>query len=326
MGTIIICLVIAMFAWGIGIWAWLAARAARKQADANTARAQVQDDAHYKRSYTEKADAHNERADQAWVIAKVAFSAGIVIPLAILIVASFTIVGTSRVGVVTTFGKPHPEILREGPHFVLPVSNVHEVFTGLDTAKAEKMSAASKDLQAVAASVTAQYAVDPAKARDLYIANPSLNYRSAFIEPALFETFKGVTSRYTAEELVTKRTQVSADFTDALSAKLMQFHVRVQNVNITDFNFSKAFDEAIEAKVTATQKAETAKNDLERVKFEADQRIAQAKGEAEAIRIQVEAITKQGGAEYVSLKAVEKWDGKLPQYQMGGATPFINIK
>jgi prohibitin 2 len=326
MGIIVICLIIAMAAWGFAIFMWFNSRAQRAIADKFEAQAASAPDLSSKRHYTEEAFGHEERANAYSIACKVAASAGVVVPLAILVVASFTIVGTSMVGVVTTFGKPHPEVLREGPHFVLPVSRVHEVFTGLDTAKAEKMSAASKDLQAVSASVTAQYAVDPDRARELYITNPSLNYRGAFIEPALFETFKAVTSRYTAEELVTMRTQVSADFVSALQEKLAQFHVRVQNVNITDFGFSKAFDDAIEAKVTATQKAETAKNDLERVKFEAQQRIEQARGEAEAIRIQVEAITKQGGAEYVNLKAIEKWNGTLPQYNLGSATPFVQIK
>lgn len=301
MFLIVICLVIAMVAWGVAIWAWLESRALRK-------------------------NNHATRADEASVIAKVALSGGIVIPLAILAVASFTIVGTTRVGVVTTFGKVHAETLSEGPHFVLPVSKVHEVFTGLDTAVAEKMSAASKDMQAVNASITVNYAVDPARARDLYVTNPPLNYRAAFIEPAVFEVFKAVASRYTAEELITRRAEVNAEFITALQTKLQQFYVRTQNVNITDFGFSKAFDEAIEAKVTATQRAETAKNDLERVKFEAEQRIEGAKAEAEAIRIQAKAIDAQGGANYVELKRVEKWDGKLPQYMLGGANPLLSIK
>ncbi len=77
--------------------------------------------------------------------------------------------------------------------------------------------------------------------------------------------------------------------------------------------------------MTAEQNALAAKNKLEQVKFEAEQRIAQAQAEAEAIRIQAEAIQNQGGAEYVNLKAIEKWDGKLPVYSLGSATPFINL-
>jgi len=44
------------------------------------------------------------------------------------------------------------------------------------------------------------------------------------------------------------------------------------------------------------------------------------------IRIQTEAIKAQGGKEYVNLKAIEKWDGKLPTYTGGGPIPFLEIK
>ena len=111
-----------------------------------------------------------------------------------------------------------------------------------------------------------------------------------------------------------------------LKERLIGEYIVVDELSIVNFEFSKSFDTAIEAKVTAEQNALAAKNKLEQVKFEAEQRITQAKGEAEAIRIQVSAIQNQGGAEYVNLKAIEKWKGDLPTYMMGQSIPFINIK
>jgi uncharacterized membrane protein YqiK len=53
----------------------------------------------------------------------------------------------------------------------------------------------------------------------------------------------------------------------------------------------------------------------------------EATAEAEAIKIQAEAIQQQGGASYVNLKAVEKWDGHLPAQMIpGGALPFLNLQ
>ncbi len=54
------------------------------------------------------------------------------------------------------------------------------------------------------------------------------------------------------------------------------------------------------------------------------QLILTAKANAEAIRSQTEALTKQGGIEYVQLQAIAQWDGKLPQYSGSGAVPFLN--
>ena len=63
------------------------------------------------------------------------------------------------------------------------------------------------------------------------------------------------------------------------------------------------------------------------VKFEAEQRIAQARGEAEAIKIQAAAITQQGGQDYVNLQWIKAWgDGgaQVPEFIVGdGGQGFI---
>lgn len=77
----------------------------------------------------------------------------------------------------------------------------------------------------------------------------------------------------------------------------------------------------------AEQAALTAINNTRRVQEEAKQAIEKAKGEAEAIRIQSEAIRQNGGQAYIDLQSVKRWDGKLPVTIMGGngAIPFINM-
>jgi regulator of protease activity HflC (stomatin/prohibitin superfamily) len=99
----------------------------------------------------------------------------------------------------------------------------------------------------------------------------------------------------------------------------------ITDVAIVDFNFSESFNKAIENKVTAEQNALAQKNQLEQVKYEAEQTVVKAKAEAEAIRIQAQAVTSQGGADYVKLKWVEKWNGTLPTHSLSGATPMIQL-
>ena len=99
----------------------------------------------------------------------------------------------------------------------------------------------------------------------------------------------------------------------------------MEDIQITNFKFSPSFDHAIEEKQTAEQQALKAKNDLERIKVEAEQKITLARAEALTIQIQAQAIKEQGGTEYVQLKAIEKWNGQLPQVTSGN-TPLINLK
>ncbi len=237
----------------------------------------------------------------------------------------FTTVPASHVAVVTTFGKVAPDLLAEGAHFIAPWSRTRDIYLGQQRVDAARSDAGSKDLQSVHADLVVNFVVDPNKARDLYVSNPTLTYAELLLQPATYETFKAVVASYTAEELVTKRQEVSAAIATNLQTRMRQYHLIVQNVNLVNFGFSKAFDAAIEEKVTATQKAETARRNLERVKFEADARIAQAEGEARAIAIQSAAVEKSGGAGYVQLQAIAKWDGKLPVTNAGGAVPFLNL-
>ncbi|KVC88034.1 hypothetical protein WJ95_12270 [Burkholderia ubonensis] len=237
-----------------------------------------------------------------------------VVVVASVLFISLTQVRQSTIGVVTTFGHIEKDTLTEGLHVLNPVSNVHEVFVGVAVAKVEKAQAASKDLQSVHTDLTMNYRVDPSRVRALYAMAPSLTYESDYIQPAMFEVFKAVVSRYTAEQLVTERQLVSQDILSALVTKLRPYGFLIQDINITAFAFSEAFDQAIEAKVTASQKAEQAERELQRVKFEADQKIAQAEGEAKAIAIQAQAIKTNGGDDYLRLQAINRWDGKLPTY------------
>jgi regulator of protease activity HflC (stomatin/prohibitin superfamily) len=154
-----------------------------------------------------------------------------------------------------------------------------------------------------------------------------MTYVDDYIDPAVYEVFKAVAAKYSAEQLVTSRQIVSDDIHKTLTTKLQQYGISVRDINITNFAFSKEFNKAIEQKVTATQNAEKAQRDLQRIQYEAQQKVAQAEGEAKAIAIQAEAIKSTGGTEYLQLQAINKWDGKLPVYMTPNTPlPFIGVK
>lgn len=239
---------------------------------------------------------------------------------------SFSLVGAGQRGVLLTVGKVEDKILTEGFNFKLPfIQSVKKL--DVKTQKEEvDASAASKDLQTVTAKIALNYHLKPESVNKLW-QTVGKDYNERIIAPSIQEALKSATAKYTAEELITKRPNVKEDIKNILTERLQEENIIVDEFSIIDFNFSKSFNDAIEAKVTAEQNALAAKNKLEQIKYEAEQRIVTAKGEAEAIKIQAEAIQTQGGAAYVQLKALEKWNGILPTYMMGGqSVPFINIK
>ena len=117
------------------------------------------------------------------------------------------------------------------------------------------------------------------------------DYEARIIKPAIQEAVKAATARFTAEELITRRPEVRDAISKGLEERLVRFGIHAQAMSITDFAFSKSFNEAIEEKVTATQQVLKAERDLQRVRLEAQQQIEQARAQAEALRIQKENVT-----------------------------------
>ena len=223
--------------------------------------------------------------------------------------------------------------LAEGLHFVTPFAD-SVVQMEIRTLKFVKTtSAASKDLQTVSTEITVNYHPSPNSVNILY-QTVGLDYENRIITPTVEEVVKQVTAKYNAEELITKRPLVKSDFEADISSRLNEFNIITDTVSITDFQFSALFASAIESKVEAEQKAFKAENDLKRIEVEARQHaaqaegiaqanIAEASGEAEAIRIINNALSTN--PHYLEWLKTQQWDGKLPLVVGEGGTPFIAI-
>ena len=243
----------------------------------------------------------------------------------IIFFGAYYIVNPGERAIVITMGNPNLVPTAEGIHFKFPIfQNIVKINVQTQKYEVAKASAASKDLQTVTTDVVINYLISPDTVPELY-KNIGIGYQDKVIAPAVQEVVKSVTAQYTAEELITKRAEVKEKMDIALRDRLATWNINVQSVAITNFDFSPEFNKAIEAKVTAEQNALAAKNKLAQVEYEKLQRITQAEGEAEAIKIQAQAIQAQGGKDYVQLQAISRWDGKLPMVTGGNSMPFINL-
>jgi regulator of protease activity HflC (stomatin/prohibitin superfamily) len=246
--------------------------------------------------------------------------------LVLYLLAPFATVPAGYRGVLTTYGHPSEEVFSEGIHFRWPLAQtMHLVQVSIQKGEGEG-EAASRDLQTVHTKIAINYHVRPDAAVSVYrdLGNEP---GERIIVPSVQEAVKAVTARYTAEELITKRAQVRDDIISALRERMARHGLVVDEFSIVNFNFSRTFNEAIEAKTTAEQLKMKAERDLQRIEVEAQQRITRAKAEAEALALQRQQVTP----ELLRLretenqaKAIEKWDGRLPT-TTGGALPFISV-
>jgi regulator of protease activity HflC (stomatin/prohibitin superfamily) len=238
----------------------------------------------------------------------------------LLLSMSFTKIDAGNVGVVKRFGDPIRQ-LNPGPHFVRPVADSVTLVTVQTRIVKPSENAVSVDIQLVHVEVTLAYHTDPLYATQVLV---KLNddAETRVITPAILEAIKAITAQYDVKELVAQRQQVRDKIEDIVKARIAPDHIIADSVSITDFSFSQQYEESIEAKVVAEQNAEKADNDLKRIKIQAQQQIAQAEGEAAALKAQKEQITP----ELLQLRTIEmmkeKWNGQLPENYYGGTAPL----
>lgn len=229
--------------------------------------------------------------------------------------------------VLLTWGKAGDESIGPGLHFKWPFIQSAVKFDVRTQKYEAAASAASKDLQMVQSNIAVIYHLDTEMIPEIY-GTLGQNYGDKIIQPQLQEVLKAITAKFSADQLVTNRSNVANNVQDMLRERLLPYGIYVESTAITNFEFSESFNNAIEAKVTAQQQKQKAEMDLQRIKIETEQAVVKAKGEAEALKVQREAVTP----ELIELRkievqrmAIEKWDGKLPTYTGANGVPMIGI-
>ena len=246
----------------------------------------------------------------------------IIIALLILAIiwSSFVTVGPGERGVLMTFGAVRQGVLTPGLHMKIPFVQTVKLMNVQIQKSETSETAASRDLQNVTSTVAVNWSINPVDAEWVYERlGDEEQLSTKVLSPIVSNAVKAVAAHYDAEQLVEKRDVVRDEIQKQIVGALAAYKVQVQGVNITNFQFSEDYAKAIEQKQVAQQKAQQAQYDLQRIKVQAQQEVAQADGQSQAQKLLQSTLTPQ----IIQLKAVEKWNGVLPQYTGGGAIPFI---
>lgn len=245
---------------------------------------------------------------------------------------SSSIVPPGHRGIYVNLGEARDAPLGEGLHWHQPLATVKPVSVR-QVVYNQKAQASSADLQNVMTEIAVNYRPDPAATGKLYkeIGATRHEWEDVLLKPAIQEITKAVTARFSAEGLIKKRAAAKKEITDEIIVRMSKNNLIVTEVSITDFGFNKNFNDAIEAKQIAEQKAQQAENTLKQVEIEAKQvvvraeankkaRALNAEGKAEEIRVLAEAeaqyhslMQKRASKVAIQMRTLEKWDGKLPE-------------
>lgn len=256
-------------------------------------------------------------------LSKLALPAMMVVSL-LLTGCGFEIVDTGHRGVKTRFGEVDMSVgsLPEGFYFYNPfTSKIIEMDARVQSLK-NTSNTYTRDVQQADITYVVNYNLQPDRAHIMY-KEVGVAWVSTILVPAVEGAFKQVVGQWDAVDLISNREKATRAAEKAVRDAVSERGVNIVRLEMVNIAYQKEFEQAVEKKVTAIQRAIEEQNRTKQIEEQAKQKIITARSEAESMRIRANAL--QQNPKLVEYEAVQKWDGKLPQYMMGGAVPFIGL-
>lgn len=262
---------------------------------------------------------------------KILWIVPIVIIIAIFLRNIYT-VQTGEAAIILRFGKLS-RVDKEGLHYKLPfidtktfIETREVTYSFENTPKYDnRLEVSTKDMQSVKIDLTVQASIQDAEI--LYRAFKD-TYVTRLIIPRVKEIVQSTISKYTIEEFISKRTEISNIINKDIADDFLKYGIVVSNVSIVNHDFSDEYEKAIESKKVAEQAVEKAKAEQAKLLIEKENKVKLAELElkerelkAEANKIESATLTPQ----LLKKMAIEKWDGKLPKVSSDKNSNLINI-
>ncbi len=241
----------------------------------------------------------------------------------LLVFTSFYTIKSTQRGILSTFGKIHPEPVDDGLHIKIPfIQTVRKVNIQQKKHDGEE-SAYTRDVQTAMVRYTINYDIVKHNVSNLY-ANIGGDYHERIVVPYIRSAMKEAFGNFAATEIVENRDEIRVEIEKLIRKAVDSNYFYNIQFQLTNIDFDDEFELAIREKQVAEQNALKAKNVTVQVEEQAKQTKIKAEADAEAIRIKANALERN--PKLVEYEAVQKWNGELPTYMMGDAVPFLNLK
>lgn len=233
---------------------------------------------------------------------RIAAAAVLAVVVLVLLLKCISVVGTGQVAVVTRFGNV-VGTEGQGIHMKLPVDSYHKIDCTQQQVTAE-YSTASKDNQSVTQEITAQVVVDPERTEELYSKFLG-NHMEGIVAPILSDGFKAANAKFTLEETIEKRDELSAEMLKAVQDRLEPYGIQVVSVEIKNVTLPDEYKAAVERQKVAERDQLTAKVEQETAEIQ-----------AQTNKVLADSLDERNFQKMF----IEKWDGVLPKYMGGGGS------
>jgi regulator of protease activity HflC (stomatin/prohibitin superfamily) len=238
--------------------------------------------------------------------------------------SAFETVQTGNRGIKVTFGEVNEAAgsLPEGLYFMNPfTTDIKQMNVKVQTWDGTA-NTYTKDVQQANIKYVINFRLKPDQAHTTF-RTVGTSWENALVIPVVNGILKQVVGTYDAVDLVAKRAEATARIQQQLQEQLVTRNVVLDRIELVNIQYLKEFEKAVEDKVVAVQRATEEQNRTVQIQEQAKQRVIEAEAIATSMRIRAKAL--ESNPKLVEYEAVQKWDGKLPQYSLGTATPFINL-
>ena len=240
----------------------------------------------------------------------------------IILINPFVMVGPGERGIKIRLGQVQTTSYEEGLHLIVPFIDKFRTMDVKTQRNTKTTAVYTKDIQQARITYVLNYNVEPSCVNKLF-QQVGLDYETKILIPVVEGTIKDIIGKWNAQDLIANREKATGDILFKLQDQLKDNYLVITDFQMTEINYSDVFEKAIESKVTAEQEALKAKNKTVQVQEEARQKVIAAEAEARSMAIRAQALSQNKSL--VQYEAVQKWDGKMPQYMLGNTVPFINV-
>jgi regulator of protease activity HflC (stomatin/prohibitin superfamily) len=156
---------------------------------------------------------------------------------------------------------------------------------------------------------------------------------ATFVRRTIITVSQNVAGQMALTDLISnQRTALQDSIQDLLGTQMEKMGFVVDKVNLGASHLPQAIEAQMQQKMAAQQQAQQAEYELQRQQTLAKAKVAEAEGDAQATlvkaRAQAEAnrlLQETLNPLLVQSKAIDRWNGILPQFSGSGTVPFVNL-
>ena len=201
------------------------------------------------------------------------------------------VVDTGHRGIKTTFGKVVSASLDEGIYFYNPItSTIVEMDTRVQRQDGET-DTYTRDVQQSVIKYTLNYRLQQNAAHIMY-RDVGRDWDDKLVPQVVLGTLKEIVGKWDAVDLISNRDKAAGAAFEQIRTNLAKYNVEVSRFEITDIAYTHEFENSVEQKVIAQQKAIEEQNRTKQIEEQARQKVLSAEAEAKSIQIRAQADRK----------------------------------